>query len=233
MNTTKTCRCGNDTVDGSAGFDVCNHCGVPTAYELHRERYGTLLGPAVWNLLAVEYLHGDQTPWAEQAARYLGQHVQNEVRKRWNQDHLPDTVLYDHRGISWTPFDGQPYNGLDDLTEAFGYGRALVSTEYCDHPVWDLDTNLRFRIWHDTAHVVHQLGFGVDDELYLFGRQARELGADTNGPTNEESALFCESVYQLAAYVTLGSYPDEQRVVELGPIGRGVFDLLIQVDSIR
>lgn len=201
------------------------------AFELHRERYGAILAPTVWNLLAAEYLHQPQTAVARAQASLLGNHVHDQVRIRWGRDYLPDSEVYDHHGVTWSKYDGQPYEGLAGLSTAIGYGRAFVSTEHCDHPVWTQDTNLRFRIWHDSAHVEHGLGFGVDDELRLFGVQATELHP-ARWRVGEEQALFCESVYQLAAYVSLGRYPDVQRVVEVGPVGRIVLDLLVHLQSV-
>jgi hypothetical protein len=192
------------------------------AHELHRERYGVLIGPGVWTLLADEYLHGEQTAVAQDNARHLGQYVSDQVR--WTTDGA-GRDFYVHHNVRWIARPGQPYDGLADLENAVTNRDAVVSTDHCDHPVWTLDTNLRFRIWHDTAHVEHQLGFSVDEELVLFARQHHEL-AIAHEPWACE-ALFCESVYQLAAFVSLGRYPDVQRAVELGPVGRRVRDLLL------
>jgi hypothetical protein len=201
--------------------------------------YGSLLGPEVWAALAAEYLTdpvglpGHAAELRERAARHQARRLGRYVRAQVDQvvvtiadadAEIPPA--YGYRGACWTPVAGQPYDGLEDLSLAVVSGSANVSTDYCAHPVWDLDTNLRFRIWHDTAHVEHRLGFGTDDELRLFGVQAHEVSAaEVFGA--EVDALFCESVYQLAAFVHLGSYPDVQYVRTLGPVGLAVRDLLL------
>jgi hypothetical protein len=201
--------------------------------------YGSLLGPEVWAALAAEYLDGAHEADdlaghrldADGAARRLGRYVRAQV-DRDERGQVRDAYLYGLNDpvrfmrfdTAWTPVAGQPYDGLEDLSLAVVSGSANVSTDYCDHPVWDLDTNLRFRIWHDTAHVEHRLGFGADDELRLFGVQAHEVAGAGQAVVD---ALFCESVYQLAAFVHLGSYPDVQYVRTLGPVGRAVRDLLL------
>lgn len=191
------------------------------------ELTGSLLGADVWAVLAHEYLTGGRSnvPGVEALGRYVCDHVVEFVPSGL------DGVQYRHDGVQWAPVAGQPYEGLADLSAEVWAGSARVSTDYCDHPVWSPDTNVRFRIWHDTAHVRCGLGFGVDDELRLFVHQAREI--DRNSSPSWRAirpvidALFCESVYQLAAFVAGGGqYPEQQFVTALGPVGRAVQDLL-------
>lgn len=180
--------------------------------------FGSILGRDVWQRLADEYLIGAHSAPldAEDDARLLAWHVAGLV------DRTGD-LSYRFDGVDWLAAPGQPYDGLADLKVDVLDGRATVSTDYCDHPVWSFDDNFRFRIWHDTAHVRSGLGFGQDDELRLFAYQAQGLGR------YEVDALFCESVYQLAAALTLGGYPDTQYVRTLGPTGRAVRDLLLSL----
>jgi hypothetical protein len=191
------------------------------------ELTGSLLGAEVWQRLADEYLLGARSnvPGVEA----LGDYVDSQV-ERWVVGGDAPHVEYWCSGTFWDPVPGQPYDGLDDLSADVLAGSALVSTDYCDHPVWSQDTNVRFRIWHDTAHVRHGLGFGVDDEVRLWVHQAREIdrllpvGA---GAGRVIDALFCESIYQLAAFIAGGGrYPDEQYVVAAGPVGKQVQHLL-------
>jgi hypothetical protein len=189
------------------------------------ELTGSLLGAEVWQRLADEYLFGARSnvPGVE----VLGDYVCDRVE--FVRGDLCDFYRYD--GVRWAQTVGQPYDGLADLSVDVLEARVgLVSTDYCDHPVWSQDTNVRFRIWHDTAHVRHGLGFGVDDEVRLWVHQAREIdrllpvGA---GAGRVIDALFCESIYQLAAFIAGGGrYPDEQYVVAAGPVGKQVQHLL-------
>ena len=187
-------------------------------------RFGSLLGPITWAELAEEYLAPSPRRPAAFAARSLGAFLASEVRTVG-----PGRF---HYGATWATTSGQPYDDLADLSA--DYQRSLctgepvlVSTDHCDHPVWSEVTNVRFRIWHDTAHVAHGLGFGVDDELQLFALQAAD--GDAGLTADQVDALFCESVYQLSTYVHLGEYPPIQRVRTPGPVGRAVRDLLLDL----
>lgn len=108
-----------------------------------------------------------------------------------------------------------------------------LSDLHHDHPVFSRNDNLAFRAWHDTAHLRHGLSFSALDELCLFGRQAVEVldGDDVARRRRAVDALFCESVYQLAAAVTLGTYPDRQYCRPVGPVGAVVRDVLIGLAS--
>lgn len=174
---------------------------------------GETLRTETWVALAGEYLAGEPAPSGRW--RLLAEHVGRQVFGRL--DH------YEHiDGTPWHPVPGQPYDGLEHMAASLSTDqRGLVSTDYCDHPLWSEDANLRFRIWHDSAHLHWGLGFDPDDELLLFGLQALELGKHARW------ALFVESVYQLAAYMVLGSYPDEQRTPSIGPVGKRVMGTLI------
>jgi hypothetical protein len=197
------------------------------------------LSDQTWKGLSDEYLYGWSTiGWAEidQAqhnAHELAEYLYTQV------EYLPeildgDRLLY--AGIAWVPvLDSEPYAGLPELSEAFhqyvnqlrpGHppsGPIKVSDLYHDHPVFLRVDNLRFRVWHDTGHVFANLGFDRGGELELFVRQAQILKVETNGRALVD-ALFSESVYQLAASVVLGTFPDVQHVRTPGPVGRALLD---------
>lgn len=189
---------------------------------------------ATWSALAGEYLQGAQTAQAVKQSLDLGRYVENEVW--WSRTER----VYVLDDAAWVAVDDDtPYADEVELFAAIDRSVANpgatvgVSALHCEHPTWTAETNVQFRIWHDTAHHRHQLGFSTADELQLFGLQAVELFQDLHGLYGEAfahqtvAALFCESVYQLSAYVVLGGYPDEQRVVELGPVGRRVCNELV------
>lgn len=177
---------------------------------------GTILGNALWAALADEYLNGpevDQEGWVN--ATLLALYINSEVRTH------PLGLSYED--VLWIPTgDPEPYPDMPAMRRDWvADGIVFVSNQHCDHPVWSVATNVAFRVWHDTGHIKEGLGFSVDDELRLFGRQARHL------PPQEADALFSESVYQLAACVALGGFPDVQHARSLGPTGRAVRDLLM------
>ena len=186
----------------------------------------TVFSDSTWQALAAEYnealspdlVVGDRI--AEQNARLLAEHVAGRVEVST----LPDGRM----SVSgWVPVeDPEPYESFEDMRADFMVAishpstlRMVVSDMYHDHPVFSREDNLRFRVWHDTAHLVENLGFTPNEEVELFQRQA--LGIES---PRVRAALFCESVYQLAASVVLGEFPDRQAVRTPGPVGRAVLD---------
>lgn len=200
-------------------------------------KHGEILSPVLWAKLADEYLnpvHEGSNADAQRNARILGEYVDQQV-------HTVQPFWYRYLGVNWVAtVDPEPYDGLAAMSD--DYNRAardrkhevLVSSQYCDHPVWSEETNVRFRVWHDTGHVLSGNGFDVDGELRLFAAQARTM-LET-GPNGQYvstkylvDALFSESVYQLAACVHLDGFPDQQYVRTPGPVGRLVLQLLLQL----
>jgi hypothetical protein len=187
------------------------------------------LSDQTWKGLSNEYLYGWSTiGWAEidtakdnahQLAEHLTALVDYEPRRPFTEEHLQYT------GLTWIPVDySEPYEGLADLQSDIVAGRVLlVSDLYHDHPVFLRTDNLRFRVWHDTGHALANLDFSRGDELQLFVRQAQDLKGLPNGRALVD-ALFSESVYQLAASVVLGTFPDVQHVRTPGPVGRALLD---------
>jgi hypothetical protein len=186
------------------------------------DKCGRILSPRLWAQLAAEYFDG--TANSRQAlddADLLGRYVDARVQYAgWSSSHWAE--VYSHLGKKWKAVEvGEPYGGFDDLERAWLDDDVVqVSNLYCDHPVWDEDTNVRFRIWHDTGHVLANKGFDPDGELDLFAIQSLELSPAL------QAALFSESVYQLAACIALGGFPDVQQCRTPGPVGRLVLQLL-------
>lgn len=202
-------------------------------------RFGSILGAEIWTLLAHEYLHPTQAQQAQGAsnARELADHIAGQVLGPLPE--LGGELAY--KGAQWRPVeDSEPYASLKEMVLFDRYVRRhegaalLVSDLYHSHPVFTREDNLRFRVWHDTGHIEHGLGFDVDGELRLFSVQARALiDGSPAVPDGVIDALFSESVYQLAACVHLGGFPDVQHVVSPGPIGRQVLALLLALPEVE
>lgn len=189
------------------------------------------LSDATWTALCDEYLHGEHEQTDEQAevnAHRLAQYLDSQVV------HLSGDA-FKYLDVAWRPVDNpEPYDGLGELSEAFTQfyrcgANVLVSDCYHDHPVFSRVTNLQFRIWHDTGHYLRQKGFDRSGELELFVIQAQTFGSTWHRDHGSDKrslvdALFSESVYQLAASVVLGTFPDQQYVRTPGPVGRALLD---------
>lgn len=198
---------------------------------------GTILSLDTWRALGCEYL--DDT-WHAQRPAF----VEHGCAQSWGEllDHVSAGVTSDIKPLGvrggritttlrGVPLHWEPREDADDVITSYdelfrwhhtpALGALPLSDLYHDHPYFGRVDNLQFRAWHDTAHLTNDLGFTHDEELVLFGRQARELSPFAR------NALFCESVYQLAASVVLGGYPEHQYCRRIGPVGRAVRDLLV------
>lgn len=201
------------------------------------DKAGTILSPAIWDALAHEYLRavGDthQDLVAVSNAQSLGDYVDLQVEggERPHPNSGDSTFEYRHAGAWWCESrDPEPYADLDELARAWAVTTVFVSNQYCDHPVWSVRQNVKFRIWHDTHHVVTRNGFDPDGELRVFAHAAKELDGECWDDTGALiDALFCESVYQLAACLHLGGFPDRQAVRTPGRAGRRVLELLLEI----
>jgi hypothetical protein len=200
------------------------------------EKAGRILSPALWAALGDEYvrvLAQPADPVAVANAQLLGYHVDQVVEYRGEAD--GGAGSYRHAGAWWAEStDAEPYADLDEMARSWAVTTTWVSNQHCDHPVWSVRQNVKFRIWHDTHHITTGHGFDPDGELRVFVRQAEELLGDPHGygPAGVDAqvdALFCESVYQLAACITLDGFPDTQTVRTPGRVGRKVLELLLEI----
>jgi hypothetical protein len=191
----------------------------------------TTLSDATWSALAAEYLDDRDDAGAGANALKLAEYVNLKVQTfdfgEWERFVYPS-----HH---WVPVDDpEPYAGLEELKRAWDAAHVIhVSDCYHDHPVFSRLDNLRFRVWHDSGHVIHDLGFDRVGELDLFIVQARSILKErfhVCWPTAKldhhgiVEALFSESVYQLAAAIHLGTFPDQQHVRTPGPVARALLD---------
>lgn len=210
---------------------------MTTKTEIPVEKAGTILSPVLWAALGDEYLRalGDgvyQDPVAVSNAQLLGFYVDQVVEYRGKS---AGTGTYHHAGAWWAETDdAEPYADLDEMARSWAVTRTKVSNQHCDHPVWSVALNVKFRIWHDTHHVTTGHGFDPDGELRVFARQAEELLSNRLDFSSADvaaqvDALFCESVYQLAACITLDGFPEVQAVRTPGRVGRRVLELLLDI----
>jgi hypothetical protein len=190
----------------------------------------TTLSTSTWEALSHEYLDFRSTnddPGARSNAVDLAKYVWVNTRVD-GLDGSVTSIYHRNSRVRWVPVDNaEPYETYEALRWAWANGPhpLQVSDCYHDHPVWSREDNLRFRVWHDTGHLTHNLGFSADEELELFILQARGFHLVTGARQPElVDALFSESVYQLAAAKVLGTFPDKQFVRTPGPVGRAVLD---------
>lgn len=184
---------------------------------------GPVLSTETWANLADEYLGAgtdEPTSTAGRNAADLAAYVAREV----NVD-LDGRLSVGNGPLFWVPVeDDTPYLAFAEMRLAWRTGAVLqVSDLHHDHPVFSRLDNLRFRVWHDTEHLVTNVGFEPDDEVVVFIHSARRILDETNNQRLVD-ALFCESIYQLSAFVATGSYPDQQYVRTPGPAARALLD---------
>lgn len=183
--------------------------------------------------LAAEYLAGPSDERAISAAYWLADVLRSDSNVFEVEDESgAEYILTKSPHRVWAPtFNSEPYADFDEMAAADLAGEdLLVSDLFHDHPVFDRVDNLRFRAWHDAGHLDHGLGFEPGDELALFWLQARQF----TGPRAASlvAALFSESVYQLAACMHLGGFPDVQVVRTPGPVARQLLaDMGLAVQS--
>jgi hypothetical protein len=190
----------------------------------------TPISPETWANLANEYLAPEarNSPVAQDNGEKLCAYVAKRISVRVGHSFVHnggDFTLGYPNGPRWVPVaNDTPYSDFDQMLNAWTAGEVMqVSDLHHDHPVFGRLDNLRFRVWHDTEHVVSRVGFSTGEEVAVFIMSARQILNETNNQAVVD-ALFCESIYQLAAFETLGSYPDEQYVRTPGPAARALLD---------
>lgn len=112
--------------------------------------------------------------------------------------------------------EAEPYRGHEDMFAAIKAGTLHVSTLHCDHPVWDPETNIAFRVWHDMCHYQTQGDFKLQGELAACSKQMDELYERVSCAA-AGLALYTECIGQLAFNLTYG-YFGIQKVAYLGSL---------------
>lgn len=115
----------------------------------------------------------------------------------------------------------EPYPTAESMCADIARGRFVVSRANCDHPLWDVDTNVAFQIVHDVlGHYAASirdgwyLGDGFEARVAMFGHVA---GFDWEGENaacashfrllrsvRAREALFSECLMQTAWAITNG-----------------------------
>lgn len=195
--------------------------------------------PNVWALLAEEYLVQLGVGVLSAAARRDSLELADVVARATEARPFGGVMrinVYGNGNLApassvWSPVaDANPYDSFEEMARAHASApfEMRVSSLFADsHPTSSGSMTEAFRAWHDDEHLAHGLGFSPNDEVALFALQAVRLGPGA------ARALFSESVYQLAAQVTLGDYPPTQTVAELGPVGLEVFYRLTWSEAYR
>lgn len=108
--------------------------------------------------------------------------------------------------IRWV--SGQPYATAQALHNVFYTRRLLISTDFNFHPLWDEETNLRFRAVHDYyGHVLTGFDFTLQGEHNAYLATAR-LHTDT-----AKHALFTEVYVQALWHEVYGEFPIQKTVL--------------------
>lgn len=141
--------------------------------------------------------HYDVARW-HQAATYFRRQAADIIQERGLR-------------VTLTP-DPEPYDTAHMQAYDVMYHRHIaISTAHCDHPVWDMFTNVAYRIVHDvvghapspnkppTASNTPQ--FDVKGELEAWANHLAHM-QQHHTPPNIIRVAFCETVLQLAYAAT-------------------------------
>lgn len=102
----------------------------------------------------------------------------------------------------------EAYSGGTDLRQDAQSGRLVVTRDYADHPLFDLETNQAIRIVHDLdGHASTGMGFSWAEEVAALREQARRT------PPQWLPALFAQTLHQLASTTHNKRFPDQQKLV--------------------
>ncbi len=108
----------------------------------------------------------------------------------------------------------EPYATAEEQAEDIASGHFTVSTANSEHPIWSVQQNVNFRIWHDVeghtgwvdgAPVAGAPVYGFDraGEVAAYNRSVETL------PYNLKPVLFVESMGQLGGLIVSGTFPSQ------------------------
>lgn len=102
---------------------------------------------------------------------------------------------------------GQPYQTADEMARDIERGVLKVTTDNSEHPLWDVDTNWKFRAWHDYVHhYLHGNDFSLDGEW-----RAYQVAANGVADPLARKALLTEVYGQAASAVAnSGMFPPQK-----------------------
>jgi hypothetical protein len=100
----------------------------------------------------------------------------------------------------------EPYSSAYEMIRDIGSGLIKVSTANCEHPLWDEETNIQFRVVHDViGHASTGAGFDFIGEYRAYEKHAEK----TIHPL-ARLALFTEAVGQVCAALDLGGFIEQK-----------------------
>jgi len=106
---------------------------------------------------------------------------------------------------------GQPYMTAEEMAADIRQGVMRVTTDNSDHPIWDIDTNWKFRAWHDYEHhYLHGNDFSLDGEW-----RAYQVASNSIADPMARKALLTEIYGQAASAVANGGVFPPQKVALL------------------
>ncbi|CAD5980729.1 hypothetical protein PCC9214_04696 [Planktothrix tepida] len=104
---------------------------------------------------------------------------------------------------------GQPYQSAAEMTEDVRLTGVLkISTDFNDPVVLSREDNLLYRAIHDSHHILGGWDFSWEGEL-----AACQYFCSLTNNRLYHRILFSELILQAAAYLYLGDFPQEQKLV--------------------
>lgn len=79
-----------------------------------------------------------------------------------------------------------------------------ISQLHCEHPLFTLEENARFRAIHDYCHYAAQTGFRLHGEYNTYLYHAARI------PQEAHTALYSEVVIQAAYFYRYGAFPTQK-----------------------
>lgn len=102
---------------------------------------------------------------------------------------------------------GQPYSDAWEMFADIENGQLQVSIDNLEHPVFDLETNFNFRVWHDLAHYEARSDFSYYGEVRAYEMQLGHIAEFAELPYyGLRHALFVEVLGQAASRIANGKF---------------------------
>jgi len=102
---------------------------------------------------------------------------------------------------------GQPYQTAEEMAADIRRGVMKVTIDNSEHPLWDVETNWKFRVWHDYEHhFLHGNDFSLDGEW-----RAYQVASNAVADPLARKALLTEVYGQAASAVAnSGMFPPQK-----------------------
>lgn len=106
---------------------------------------------------------------------------------------------------------GQPYADCYEMFDDIDAGKLMVSIDTSEHPVFTLEDNIAFRIWHDLAHHEAYADFSYHGEVETYEQQLAHIERFSNFPYKDvRHALFVEVLGQAASAIVAGTFAQQK-----------------------